>query len=202
MKTVLKISDGINLTSKNLIELEMVCEICQKAKQTRTKFENARIKAKRYNLQIIHSDVCGPITPSTWDGNRYFITFLDDFTHYSMVFLIKNKEEVTSKIKEYIEKVEARWNLRVSKLRCDNGREYINKNVTTWCESKGIELDRTVPYTSQLNGKAERLNRTLMSKTRALLFESKLKKEMWGEALYTAVYLTNRAPTNILKTTP
>lgn len=144
MKTLLKISDGINLTSKNLTELEMVCEICQKAKQTRTKFENARIKAKRYNLQIIHSDVCGPITPSTWDGNRYFITFLDDFTHYSMVFLIKNKEEVTSKIKEYIEKVEARWNLRVSKLRCDNGRKYINKNVTTWCESKGIELNRTV----------------------------------------------------------
>lgn len=59
-----------------------------------------------------------------------------------------------------------------------------------------------MPYTPQLNGKAERLNRTLMDKTRALLFDSGLKKEMWGEASNTAAFLINRSPTSTLKTTP
>ena len=56
----------------------------------------------------------------------------------------------------------------------------------------------TVPYTPQQNGVSERINRTLMEKTRALLFESGLPKEMWGEALYVATYVTNRSPTNAL----
>lgn len=118
-----------------------------------------------------------------------------------MVFLIKRKDEVAGKIKEYVERVEAKWNTRVSKLRCDNGREYINSKMITWCENRGIEMDKTVSYTPQLNGKAERLNRTLMDKTRALIFYSGLNK-MWGEALYTSVYLVNKSPTNTLKTSP
>lgn len=63
-------------------------------------------------------------------------------------------------------------------------------------------MDFTVPYSPQLNGKAERLNRTLMEKIRALLKESKLKKEMWGEAVYTATYLLNRSPTKTLSVIP
>ena len=89
-------SEGIELTDTNLKELEKVCEICQKAKQTRKKFDNARTGARR-PLEIIHTDLCGPVEPSTWDGNKYVITFLDDFTHYAMAFLIKTKDEVPNK---------------------------------------------------------------------------------------------------------
>jgi len=60
----------------------------------------------------------------------------------------------------------------------------------------------TVPHTPQLNGRAERLNRTLMEKVRALLFDAGVKKELWGEALYTATYILNRSPTYSLKKTP
>lgn len=125
----------------------------------------------------MYTPIC-VIDPQTWDGNRYVITFLDDFTHFTMAFLLKTKNKVPDKIKDYVERIEAHWNLRVSKLRCDNGREYINTGVIEWYKSKGIELNKTVPYTPQLNGKAERLNRTLINKTRALLFDSNLKKEM------------------------
>lgn len=147
--------------------------ICQKAKQTRKKFNNSRVKAKR-PLQIVHTDLCGPIDPQTLDGNRYIITFLDDFIHFTMAFLIKAKDEIPNKIKDYVERVESHWNLRVSKLRCDNGREYINTEVIEWCKSKGINLNKTESYTPQLNNKAERLNRTLTNKTKALLFDLNL----------------------------
>jgi hypothetical protein len=57
-------------------------------------------------------------------------------------------------------------------------------------------------YTPQLNGKAEKLNRTLVEKARAMLFDSNLDSEMWGEAILNAAYLLNRSPTVTIDTTP
>lgn len=119
-----------------------------------------------------------------------------------MAYPLKTKNEAAEKIKEYTQRVEAQWNLKVAKLRCDNGKEYVNSTVSAWCRNRGIEIDTTVPYTPQLNGRAERLNRTLVEKIRALLFDSGMEKEMWGEALYTATYIINRSPTQSLKVTP
>lgn len=62
-------------------------------------------------------------------------------------------------------------------------------------------MDFTIPYSPQLNGKAECLNRTLLEKIRALE-ASGLKKEMWGEAAYTAIYLMNISPMKTLDVTP
>lgn len=63
-------------------------------------------------------------------------------------------------------------------------------------------LDLTTPYTPQLNGKAERMNRTLSEKTRALLADAQMDKKFWGEAVRTAAYLTNRSPTDAVQGTP
>lgn len=152
-------------------------------------------------LEIIHTDVCGPIDPDTWDGNKYFITFLDDYTHHTSVYLLKGKFEVFEKVRDYVEEVESKWNSKVSKLRCDNGTEYTNKKMKNYCRKKGIKLDYTVPHIPQQNGKAERLNRTLLDKARALIIDSGLKKEMWGEAVRIAAYLVNRSPTELLTVT-
>lgn len=90
---------------------------------------------------------------------------MDDYTHYTMAFFIKHKDEVPGKLKEYIERVEAHWNMKTEKLRCDNGREYVNSEVTKWCEEKGIELNYTVPSTPQLNGTEKLKNRTCSTKS-------------------------------------
>jgi len=201
LKKLATMSDGIDIPTDELKKPQTICGVCQEARQTRNKMTEVRTRASR-PLQIIHTDLCGPISPNTWDGKRYFLTFLDDYTHYVMVYLIKNKSEVPELIREYILRAEAHWNLKLSKLRCDNGREYINEKVTSWCRERGTQIDNTIPHTPQLNGKAERLNRTLMEKARALMFDSELSKEMWGEALYTSAYLLNRIPTETIQTTP
>jgi len=200
-KKLLEISDGIDLSLTEVKDNKRMCKICAKAKHARTKFDNTRTKATR-SLQILHTDLCGPFDPTTWDGNKYFITFLDDYTHYTMVYLLKSKAEAVNKIKEYVSRMETRLEKRVVKIRCDNGKEYINDNLKNWCKVKGIELNNTIPHTPQLNGKAERLNRTLLEKVKALLFDSNMNKEMWGEALYAATYLMNRLPTETLEVTP
>ncbi|UYV76893.1 hypothetical protein LAZ67_14002313 [Cordylochernes scorpioides] len=94
---------------------------------------------------------------------------------------------------------ENQMNLKVSKIRCDNGGEYVNEDIKSWCKAKGIIMDLTIPHSPQLNGKAERLNRTLMEKTRALLIDSGVEKYMWGEAVRVSAYLLNRSPTQELE---
>ena len=201
MRKLIKLADGARYSTQDLDKHIGKCEICLKAKQTRKCFGQTRTRATR-PLQIIHTDLCGPVEQNTWDGNRYFLTFLDDRTHYVKIYLIKNKYEVPEIVKEYIAEVESHWNLKVSMIRCDNGKEYVNKNLGDWCKKKGIQFDFTVPHSPQLNGKAERLNRTLLEKARSMIFDSKINKEMWGEAVYVAGYLLNRSPTETVNTTP
>ncbi|KAJ8884220.1 hypothetical protein PR048_016077 [Dryococelus australis] len=130
----------------------------------------------------------------SWDGFRYFVTFLDDYTHFSMICLIKNKSDVCDAARNYIVEAESKWNTHVYKLRCDMGAEYVGNDLTDWFRERGIKIDYAPATTPQLNGRAERLNRMLMEKTRAFLFDSGLEKELWGEALSTAMYPLNRRP--------
>ncbi|UYV70659.1 hypothetical protein LAZ67_8000192, partial [Cordylochernes scorpioides] len=127
---------------------------------------------------------------------------INDYTHFCHVYLLQNKYEVKGYLKEFITEAENQMNLKVSKIRCDNGGEYVNEDIKSWCKAKGIIMDLTIPHSPQLNGKAERLNRTLMEKTRALLIDSGVEKYMWGEAVRVSAYLLNRSPTQELEKTP
>ncbi|UYV71423.1 K02A2.6-like, partial [Cordylochernes scorpioides] len=87
--------------------------------------------------------------------------------------------------------------------RTDNGTEFINKNLETFIESKGIKHELTTPYTPRSNGRVERANRTLLDKGRTLLSDSQLPLHFWAEAVNTAAYLYNLTPTtNDPDTTP
>ncbi|RYA68263.1 hypothetical protein DD592_26860 [Enterobacter cloacae complex sp. 2DZ2F20B] len=131
------------------------CEVCMEAKQTRLPFNTTRQRARR-PLEILHTDVCGPIDPETWDGKRYILTVLDDYTHYCRIFLLKYKSEVSEHLKDFIREAEAYHNQKVVKIRCDNGGEYTSSNFKLWTKNKGIVLDYSIPHSPQLNGKAER----------------------------------------------
>jgi hypothetical protein len=71
-----------------------------------------------------------------------------------------------------------------------------------WKERYQDRLPYNIPHAPQLNGKAERLNRTITNKARTLLYDSEVSLELWGEAVYTATYLINRSPTIKQAATP
>lgn len=173
---------------------DIICEICVKSKQTRGRFQKYNVKTNR-PLELVHTDVCGPINPATYNGKKYILTFLDDYTHFTMVYLMETKNEVKTYFKQYVEQVSAKFNCKISRIRCDNGKEYENKEVSDYCKEKGIKVEVTIPYTPEENGKAERLNRTIIEKARTLISEANFEKVMWGESVLTAVYLINRLPT-------
>lgn len=176
-----------------------LCEVCLKGKQTRLPFNIIKEdkKAKRI-LEVISTDVCGPINPPTHDGKRYFVTFIDHFSHFCICYLLTRKNEVLEKFQEYVKSAEAKFNTKIERIRCDNGGEYSSQAFKDFCKKKGIKCQYTVARNPEQNGVAERFNRTIMEKARCLIFDSNLEKEFWGEAVRVAVYLTNRTETSVL----
>ena len=188
---------GMDINSKDCDLFELPCDVCMKGKQTRLPFNTERSRAEK-PLEIIHSDLCGPIDPPTWDNKKYILTVMDDYTHYSVIYLLEYKNETTEYIKQYIAQMEREKNLKVKKIRSDNGGEFLNTDLKTYCKENGIIMDVTIPHTPQLNGKAERLNRTIIEKVRVLLFETNMDKKFWGEAARVGIYILNRSLTTSL----
>lgn len=172
-----------------------ICESCVAAKQTRNPFALRQERRSSRVLELVHSDVCGPVTPVSWSGEKYFVTFIDDWSRFTVVYLIKTKDEVASCFQDYEAQATAKFGCKISRLRSDNGGEYIGKAMRSFCRQKGIKMDFTVPYSPEQNGVAERMNRTLVEKARSMLFDSGIDKSFWGEAMETAAYLANRSPT-------
>uniref|UniRef100_A0A8D8G2M5 Copia protein n=2 Tax=Culex pipiens TaxID=7175 RepID=A0A8D8G2M5_CULPI len=193
----------LKLAKKNLVSgmqiddaghERLLCEACISGKLTRLPFPARKQKHSGRPLEIVHSDVCGPIDPVAWDGNRYFVTFTDDYTHLSVVYLLRSKSEVLERLREYEAMATAHFGTKMSRLRCDNGGEYTGEQVRRFCKQRGIRLEFTVPYTPEQNGVSERLNRTVIEKVRAMMEAKSVPKFLWGEAVITTVYLLNRSP--------
>ena len=174
------------------------CEACAQAKMHRVPVPKVSRNKSSRPLQLIHSDVCGPMNVNSIGGSKYILSFTDDYTKYVTVFFLKNKSEVLSKFKEYESMVTNATGLRIQTLRSDNGGEYNSKEFTEFCTSKGIMHQFTNPYTPEQNGVSERLNRTLMESAKSMLFHASLPLHFWAEAVNTATYLHNRSPVSSL----
>ena len=133
------------------------CESCILAKQHKLPFKSRQELEISEKLQLVHSDLCGPLPPSI-DGFVYFITFTDDYSRYSWVYGIPNKKSSTIKVKfdEWIKDANTKSSKRVKYLRTDGGGEYTG-SLTPLLSSYGITHQPTVPYTPQSNGISERL---------------------------------------------
>lgn len=191
--------EDIDLIS-NVLPDNVLCEACINGKQARLRFE--KFKNKDYinrPLYVVHSDVCGPITPTTIDGKNYYVIFIDQYTHYCVTYLISHKSEVFAMFRDFVAKSEAHFNLKIVQFYIDNGGEYLSNEMRDYCVQKGITYHLTVPHTPQLNGVSERMNRTITEKARAMVSGAKLQKTFWGEAVLTATYLINRSPSVALK---
>ena len=121
----------------------------------------AEIRSKR-RLQVVHSDVCGPMPTDSIGGNKYFVTFIDDYSRCCAVYFLifKSKSEVPDIFKEFEARVFRDCGERVGTLRSDNGGEYLSTEFRQYLKSAGIHHELTVPHSPQQNDVAERMNRT------------------------------------------
>ena len=182
------------LKNKNIeylnTEEELVCEECLAGKQHKITFSKSESRATQL-LELVHADVCGPMETTSLGGARYFLLFKDDYSAYRQIYFLKQKSEVPNYIKIFISMAERQTGCKIKVLRTDNGLEFVNKNVTEFLEERGILHQRSVVYTPQQNGRAERENRTLVEAARTMM-SGKLEKIFWAEVVSTASYILNR----------
>ncbi|KAE8722570.1 Peptidyl-prolyl cis-trans isomerase FKBP62 [Hibiscus syriacus] len=130
---------------------------------------------------------------------KYFVSFIDDYSRRCWVHPIKKKSDVFSTFKNFKARVELDSGNKIKCFRIDNGGEYTSEEFDDFCRKKGIKRQFTVANTPQQNGVAERMNRTLLERTRAMLWDASLEKSFWAEAVNTACYLVNRAPSTAIE---
>ena len=127
-------------------------------------------------LEIIHTDVCGPMSVSARGGYHYFLTFIDDLSRYGYIYLVKHKYETFEKFKEFQKEVENHCNKKIKFLRSDHGGEYLSYEFGKHLEDCGIVSQLTPPGTPQHNGVSERRNRTLLDMVRSMMSLTDLQR--------------------------
>ena len=187
-----------------------VCIECIKGKQTKHITKKPATRSSQL-LELIHTDICGPFDAPSWSGEKYFITFIDDYSRYGYTYILHDKAESVNVLRLFIDEVERQLEKKVKVVRSDRGGEFYGRFTESGqcpgpfaklLESKGICAQYTMPGTPQQNGVAERRNRTLMEMVRSMLSNCKLPMSLWIYALKTATYILNRVPSKAVPMTP
>ena len=170
------------------------CDICLTSKAKRNIFRDAPPSTSEV-LGRIHSDVCGPFEPD-FEGNKYFITFIDEFSRNCSLSTFRSRDMVVDLIKQYINWAENQTGLSVKIFISDNGKEYICSDVKSYFKEKGIDHIQIPSYSPQCNGIAERKNQSLCMMARSLVKEANLNQKtsqkVWSLAIKQANFIQNR----------
>ncbi|KAL0448736.1 UNVERIFIED_CONTAM: hypothetical protein Slati_1430000 [Sesamum latifolium] len=195
-----KLVDSKNLEIDNLNHLS-TCVSCLKGKVTKKPFVGQSAIANGL-LDLVHTDVCGPLSIPARGGFSYFITFTDDHSRYGYVYLMRYKSEAFGRFKEYRLEVENQTNRKIKALRLDRGGEYLSGEFIDYLKENEILSQWTPPGTPQLIGVAERRNRTLLDMVRSMMSFTELPPSFWGYALETTAKLLNVAPSKSVPQMP
>ncbi|CAN6586683.1 unnamed protein product [Malus baccata var. baccata] len=179
-------------------DLELKCEVCILAKSHRASFPPS-MNRRSSPFALVHSDVWGPSPVSTTSGIRWFVTFVDNCTRVTWLYMLKNKSEVCDVFRLFQQMVKTQYSIDIKVLRSDNGGEYIASELSRFLQDRGIIHQTTCPHTPQQNGVVERNNRHILETARALLIGASVPKLFWPEAVTYAVYVINRMPSRVVE---
>jgi transposase InsO family protein len=179
--------------------VEQVCDGCTLGKPHRKPFPQSSSFRVSQGLEPVHADLCGKINPPTPGGKLYFLLVVDDHSRYMSVELLRTKDEALSYFKKIKQQAELEHEKKLKALRTDRGGEFNSNLFTVFCNETGIKHYTTTPYSPQQNGVVERYNQMVVEMARCMLKTKKMPPKFWGEAIVTAVFILNRAPTKSLQ---
>jgi len=150
-------------------------------------------------LEIIHSDIAGPMNPKSLGGAAYLHMFMDDFIRYKVCYLLKCKSEAFACFKEYKTLMEKQQGKVIKKLRTDKAWEYTSNQFCHLLRQDRIEMQRITSYMPQSNRVSERSNSTVIGTRGALLHTVNAPKFYLADAAMPAIYVQNQLPTRTIQ---
>ncbi|KAH9806487.1 hypothetical protein KPL71_002780 [Citrus sinensis] len=177
IKGLLELSKQGLLGGDRIQQLEF-CENCIFGKSHRSKFHKGEHMSKQV-LDYAHTDLWGPAQVPSLSGGRYFMSLIDDYSRnvwiyilktkdqaLEWIYILKTKDQALEKFKVWKSLVENQSGFKLKCLRINNDLEFCSKEFEEYCQKHGIKRHKTVRVTPQQNGLAERMNKTLVDKTR------------------------------------
>jgi hypothetical protein len=127
------------------IEHQDVCRGCALGKFTKASFPSSDTRSAGI-LDLVHTDVCGPMTHKSLSGCEYYLTFIDDYSRKTWIYFLKTKSEVFKRFQEFRALMENQSGKRIKVLWLDNEGEYSSRQFVDLCAQHGIRRQMTVPY--------------------------------------------------------
>ena len=161
--------NAVNGIDPNELEEDFTCEECHLGKKPRLPFPRTTERSSSKPVEVIHADLSGKMPVDSLRGSRYFLLFKDDFTGFRLAYFIKEKSETAECIKTFIQFMEKQTGTAVKAFKSDNGTEFVNKDLASYFEEKGIMHHTSAPYCPESNGRIEREMRTVKDTARAMM---------------------------------
>jgi len=192
--------DGMLLTVADAKRLAgTVCVPCVNEQMAQA--PHPRSSTKTIKCELLHTDVCGPLTESL-GGCSYYMAALKDYTGFTTATPIKTSAMAPVVLTTRRKQLETLTEHIVKRVRHEGAKAYVTGDVKAWYDDKAITPEMTAPYKPQQNGKAERVNRTMLERVRAAMLDAGAEEELWAEALAAIVPVLNRSPKTGLDATP
>jgi transposase InsO family protein len=153
-------------------EKDRPCAACQAGK-------SKNVMTTSRPLELLHMDLFGPVAYLSIGGSKYGLVIVDDFSLFTWVFFLQDKSETQGTLKRFLRRTQNEFELKVKKIRSDNGSEFKNLQVEEYLEEEGIKHEFSASYTPQQNSVVERKNMTLIDMARTMLGEFKMLERFW-----------------------
>ena len=123
------------------------CVSCQISKSHTLPFSlNDSISSAPFDM--IHSDIWGPAPHDTIGGLKYYVIFVDDFSRYTWIYLMRNRSELFSVYSRFANMIQTQFSCKIKIFRTDNAMEYKDTNFIQFLAQQGTILQRSFPGTS------------------------------------------------------
>ena len=190
-----KVVNGMKISDKTKFK----CGTCVEGKMCQFRNHSADEKAKK-PLDLVHTDLAGPIAQVSNEESKYAIVFVDDYSGMLFIYFLKNKSDAPRATERFIADLAPYGTIK--RLRSDCGTEYTCKEFQDIMVKNKIHHEFSSVYSAHQNGTAERSWRTIFDMTRCVLNTANLPKSLWNHAARTSVYIRNRCYSERLNATP
>jgi hypothetical protein len=127
-------------------EKDRPCAACQAGKQVGSNHQSKNMMSTSRPLELLHMDLFGAVTYLSIGGSKYGLVVVDDFSRFTWVFFLQDKPETQGTLKRFLRRAQNEFELKVKKIRSDNGSEFMNLQVEEYLEEEDIKLEFSAPY--------------------------------------------------------
>ncbi|GJX22454.1 retrovirus-related pol polyprotein from transposon TNT 1-94 [Tanacetum coccineum] len=170
-----------------------ICPSCEQGKSKKASHPPKPVPNSKQRLHLLHMDLCSPMIVESFNGKRYVLVIMDDYSLYTWVYFLRSKDEAPEEIKTFLKKIKVLLQALVIIVRTDNGIEFKNQVLKYYFDQVRISHQTSYVKTPQQNGVVEQRNRTLVEATRTMLIFSCAPLFLWAKAIATACYTQNRS---------